>query len=165
MILTVTSSTVLELLVREAILSNRTHGDRKPTWFATQIGSYRILRTFRGSEGEPIHCSDQPQEEGGGKEKHWIVCWQDFCTPLRTPLNFIAPFSFSLFKNLMMPTEDPRHHEAIRSKQTRRKAIRHYLGYRDAVENRQRIRMQNEERATIGPTKEEVKSPPPSQRS
>lgn len=73
MVLTVTSSTVLELLVREAILSNRTHGDRKPTWFATQIGSHRILRTFRGSEGKPIHCSDQPQEDGG-KDKHWIIC-------------------------------------------------------------------------------------------
>jgi len=70
MVLTITSSTVLELLVREAILSNGTHGDRKPTWFATQIGSYRILRTFRGSECEPIHCSDQSQYEGGEKDEN-----------------------------------------------------------------------------------------------
>ena len=70
MVLTITSSTVLELLVREAILSNRTHGDRKPTWFATQIGSYRILRTVRGSECEPIHCSDQSQYEGGEKDEN-----------------------------------------------------------------------------------------------
>jgi hypothetical protein len=64
-------------------------------------------------------------------------------------LNFITAI---VIIDLMPPTEETRHHEAVRSKQTRRNAIRHYLGYRNAVENR-RLKIKT---TTSDPTKVDV---------
>lgn len=69
----------------------------------------------------------------------------------------------------MSPTEDTtfqsRHHEAVRSKQTRRDAIRHYLGYRDAVKNRQQIRLKKATTIDLTKVEDQVRSSSPSQQS